>query len=627
MTEEENRKRANDEHVKYIKDHLCDKNGDKYYVFISYKSDDWEIVLKDVVYRLVKDYGLNVYFDGSFDSYAPLWIKQFPENMESYKCAGVLAFLDDKYATSYATLLELMYSQRIKVCHHKDNVVPVNIGELTEIIGEEGDKNTGLGVEKFEDGTKNDYARIEKEMFFRSFNELVNQNILKEAQFYIDDQDAPFTKRICSKVFEELHRHLKVNDNKYRTSGEDLTSIYETIKNTFNKGGINVFSKPEPPEPPKPGTSGGDDGVGGQEPPKPLKLVHTITLKDFLKEYDNTTFKKDTFTEFRLVGTGENSKYNTDFCNSAFDLTCKFVENLLTEKGVEFIHKVNELHPGLKNPVFITEEEYKEREDQKKYRKIEVTGLESYYMYRHYSQYQWIDSVLKPRLKEYGLSIDAFSFEYKTAEDSEGKEDTKKKPKGNGGADTSDDTSAGHGTTDGDSDGGSTTGGGGITGTISVTGGTVGANSIAGSYTLEDFLKKYDNKTFQSKSCSYIKLSGQNGCEKYALEFDEKGEKIKTARQLVFNFAMKRLDEMGMAYIDLVNSGNTSANPIFITEEEHRARKAQKSNVSYTKVTSEKTPGYSMCTHYSEYDWLKNSFAKQISALGLKQSDLIITLE
>jgi hypothetical protein len=42
-----------------------------------------------------------------------MWLEQFKENMESGCCKGVLAFLDDEYATSYTTVLELMYSQTL----------------------------------------------------------------------------------------------------------------------------------------------------------------------------------------------------------------------------------------------------------------------------------------------------------------------------------------------------------------------------------------------------------------------------------------------------------------------------------------------------------------------------------
>ena len=66
MTSDEMRKREEDEHVRYVKEHLCDRSGDKEFVFISYKSDDWRVVLRDIVYTLLTKYGLNVYFDGSF---------------------------------------------------------------------------------------------------------------------------------------------------------------------------------------------------------------------------------------------------------------------------------------------------------------------------------------------------------------------------------------------------------------------------------------------------------------------------------------------------------------------------------------------------------------------------------
>ena len=90
---------------------------------------------------------------------------------------------------------------------------------------------------------------------------------------------------------------------------------------------------------------------------------------------------------------------------------------------------------------------------------------------------------------------------------------------------------------------------------------------------------------------------------------------------------MKRLDEMGMGYIELINDKYQLKNPIFITEEEHKVRKARKDSVGYTRVTSNAVSGYSMCTHYSEYDWFRNSLVKQIEALGLSADDFRIELE
>ena len=49
LSYEQEIERREDEHVKYLAEHVCNKDGDKPYVFISYKSDDWKIVLHDVV--------------------------------------------------------------------------------------------------------------------------------------------------------------------------------------------------------------------------------------------------------------------------------------------------------------------------------------------------------------------------------------------------------------------------------------------------------------------------------------------------------------------------------------------------------------------------------------------------
>ena len=66
-----------EEKIGYLKEHICNKDGDKDYLFISYKSTDKELVLGEIVYKLVYDYGLNVYFDGDFDKHNADWIEQF----------------------------------------------------------------------------------------------------------------------------------------------------------------------------------------------------------------------------------------------------------------------------------------------------------------------------------------------------------------------------------------------------------------------------------------------------------------------------------------------------------------------------------------------------------------------
>jgi hypothetical protein len=238
MTSDEMRKREEDEHVRYVKEHLCDRSGDKEFVFISYKSDDWRVVLRDIVYTLLTKYGLNVYFDGSFDSHNSLWIEQFPENMKDYKCRGVLAFIDDKYATSYATLLELMYSQRYVVDENGLPVVPVNLDKLTRIDGAYGQENTGLGLKFYEDGTKNINAKSEEELFAKTFEELKERDLLGKAK-YSYEKGSTLTRRICSNITGELLAKLGVNENYYE-SGKSLDGIAASIKDACGEGVFSV---------------------------------------------------------------------------------------------------------------------------------------------------------------------------------------------------------------------------------------------------------------------------------------------------------------------------------------------------------------------------------------------------
>ena len=338
----------------------------------------------------------------------------------------------------------------------------------------------------------------------------------------------------------------------------------------------------------------------------PTPMNGSISLTDFLKKYGNNTFKKDTYKKFRLVGFDGYEKYSTKYFDSAFAVAWDFVTNLLSERGIAFIQEVTIKHEGIKNLAFISHEEYLSRKEQNKYKRIEVPGLENYYMYRHYGQYDWINSVLRARLLEYGLPIDKFKFEYVIGNVGE-TEDTVQ----------SDDLNK---------DLNTTSIGGSITGPISL-GGNRSVQEVKGRFPLKKFLSIYGNATFQSKSCTSIKLIGVNGCEKYSMKEDTYGRAFSTARELVFHFAMKRLDEMGMAYIEIVNTKNRMTNPIFITTEEHNVRKAKKMSVNYKAVTSKAVCGYSMCVHYSEYNWLKNSFIKQINALELPIENFYIELE
>lgn len=230
LTNEQEKAREEDANVRYLCQNICNKDGDKDFVFISYKSDDWEIVLKEIVYKLVKEYGLNVYFDGDFKDNNPHWTTQFPDNMESDKCKGVLVFLDDKYATSYATLMELMHSQfGCQDAHYNfisKPVVPINLKALS-VIDDESD--TGLGKDVYSNGEKkikNIKAPDEQKLFDDDFFRACELNVIKKTRKpYQKNKELP--KKLCAVVVQEILESIDYNDNFYNGN---LDGIVKSIK-------------------------------------------------------------------------------------------------------------------------------------------------------------------------------------------------------------------------------------------------------------------------------------------------------------------------------------------------------------------------------------------------------------
>ncbi|WP_160637905.1 hypothetical protein, partial [Pseudoflavonifractor sp. 60] len=166
-------------------------------------------------------------------------------------------------------------------------------------------------------------------------------------------------------------------------------------------------------------------------PPGPSE-TGTISLPDFLKAYNIKTFLKGTYQKFRLVGRGEGAKYNTEYFDSAKELTWSFVRKVLEDRGQDYISLVVEKNAGKKNPPFITAEEYQLRikqGDSMKYRRLDVPGLENWAMYKNYGQYSWINDVLCKRILDLGLSLEDFSLEYVPSREADtGKDKTPPSP-------------------------------------------------------------------------------------------------------------------------------------------------------------------------------------------------------
>lgn len=430
MTDEQKearKKSAELGHINWIrKNCLRTKDGKDDYVFISYKSDDYEEVLDKIVFEVCKKYGLRVYFDTAFDEDSKSWIEQYYDNMCSTKCKAMIAFIDDAYYSSYATLLEMMSRKTAAAGgdFEFDSLffLPINLGPIHDIVS---DDNTGLGTERFSNGRINNNAGLELQKFNEVFSEVAAADTFlrrslykreKDTELYkekTDDKPAYGKKYLtitqCRKI---MGRVIPSSNNNDGTNKDFVEVIHDKL---MNEGIKSVFQYPDGKPDSEPDRKTEEKGTEERERGTKKSVgtvVGTITLKDFLKEFDNNTFKRSTYTKFRLAGTAGYEKYGTEYFESAFDLAWALVMRFIEEKGQAYIDSVNAKHPGLKHPVFLSQNEYESHSDQKKYKQVDAKNVNTYYMYRHYGQYQWIDAVLKPRLVEFGLPLSAFYFEY-----------------------------------------------------------------------------------------------------------------------------------------------------------------------------------------------------------------------
>ena len=183
MTEEQKEKRkksAESGNINKIKKHyLKTKDDGEDYVFISYKSDDYEKVLDDIVYNTCQKYGLRVYFDAAFDENSDSWIKQYYANMCSIHCKAFIAFLDDAYYSSYACLLEMMSRKTMAAGgdYEEDSLffLPINIGDIVDKKANE--ENTGLGTKRWSNGKLNKNAETELKQFNKIFLQIADEKM------------------------------------------------------------------------------------------------------------------------------------------------------------------------------------------------------------------------------------------------------------------------------------------------------------------------------------------------------------------------------------------------------------------------------------------------------------------
>ncbi len=238
--------------IKWIKDHcLCTRESGEDYVFISYKSDEYDQVLDGIIYRTCQKYGLRVYFDVAFDDGSDSWIKQFYKNMCSVHCKGMIAFLSNKYYSSYATLLEMMARKTHEAGgdYEFDTLffLPINLESILDMPSEE---NTGLGTERFQDGKINRQASEELRLFNEIFQELAaddntlnfmykhsnETSLYREATEDLPRQGEPYlTVALCRKLMDRICPKSNDNDG----TNKDFTEVIRD--KLVNAGLSSVF--------------------------------------------------------------------------------------------------------------------------------------------------------------------------------------------------------------------------------------------------------------------------------------------------------------------------------------------------------------------------------------------------
>lgn len=202
------------------------------YIFVSYKSDDWREVMGEIIHPLQKRYGLRVYYDQAFDYESnDEWIKQMEDNMASIYCQGVLCFISEKYISSYATLLEVLFSHTKKVLDYRDNVLPLiqvflpscNTGDMKEL------RKNVLKQPKRSLSLKTNEVKAYKDILNDILrNKTVSDVWSERVRGLLETSDNALTNRDVASAFAEL-----LDGQAIEKYGDNQDQFLEKIKGTI----------------------------------------------------------------------------------------------------------------------------------------------------------------------------------------------------------------------------------------------------------------------------------------------------------------------------------------------------------------------------------------------------------
>lgn len=242
LTDEEKLERTN-----FIRDNIRITKGadNKPFIFVSYKSDDWEIVFKKVIKRLQDEYSLRIYCDRDFETNNDEWLDTMKAQIRSGFCRGILAFFSESYISSYATLLEILTAQTDETADYTMNenvveIIPVYLGGC-DSFAKYRERIIPLLSNKC--GIK----KTEWDSFQECFTEGFTKSELNLRELEkIQKGDDLIVKNVV-KTFRDNEDTIAKNKNKYIDSESFVSNLYATIKSVDEKvsdGGESVFGEP-----------------------------------------------------------------------------------------------------------------------------------------------------------------------------------------------------------------------------------------------------------------------------------------------------------------------------------------------------------------------------------------------
>lgn len=212
-----------------------DSIGEDDYVFISYKSDDWEIVLDEVVRHMVDHYGLRVYFDRNFDRDNDIWVNNMKRAITTKKCRAVLAFVSRKYMASYACVMELLTARSKQAQMSFDDrnypelqIIPIIIDESGSVEGAASRSGERVHIK-------------EKEKYLEILKDAKESPWVQGNKKLMDWLDQLAKYQECREEYFSNVAEIILSEGHERSFSRNRPNFYENLRQTIERCSKDVF--------------------------------------------------------------------------------------------------------------------------------------------------------------------------------------------------------------------------------------------------------------------------------------------------------------------------------------------------------------------------------------------------